>query len=137
MTWGRGATPSASGTASESSGHSQPSSVASMVCSEDEIAEAVQHGFSLSDAPTGSGSWDAATRLYTCRYPLPHSVLTLQVKDIDGSAGRAWFEQARRTTPASTTIHGLQNLGFPAFQDHDGHVASSRTGRRFSSTPAR
>lgn len=99
----------------------QPLATARMVCST-EIANTVQRTYGLSSRPTGSGSWSQSTREYTCRYPLTHSVLTLSVKDLDQPhLGRAYFN-AIRTQLGGSPILGLENLGFPAFENTHGQV---------------
>jgi len=106
----------------------QPSAVATMVCG-DEIADAVERTYGLPSPPTGSSSWSPKTRLFVCRYPLAHSVLTLTVKDIDNRArGRNYFDELRHRLSA-TPIRGLENLGFPAFQNEQGQIGFLKDGK--------
>lgn len=106
----------------------QPSASARMVCG-DEIAAAVQHTYQLSATPTGSSSWSARGRVFTCRYPLVHSLLTLTVKDVDDrAAGGAYFDDLERHV-SGTRIVGLESLGFPAFENPRGQVGFLKDGK--------
>jgi hypothetical protein len=106
-----------------------PSSVAKLICG-DEIAGTVKSTFGLKARPTGSGTWVASTREYTCRYPLAHSVLTLSVKDLDGNAqGRPYFDRLEKKIPGAHPIKGLEDLGFPAFENNRGQVGFLKDGK--------
>lgn len=91
-----------------------PSDAAAMICSL-EIAEAVRSAFALPEVPQARDAW--VDRTYRCTYRLPHSSLTLRVKDLDRAApGRAWFDRLSGRLDGATPIKGLQALGFPAVE---------------------
>lgn len=97
-----------------------PSETASMICGE-EIREAVAHTLTVAEVPAGVHSW--RDRLYRCDYHLGAGELRLSVKDLDADApGTAYFQGLRTRLPGATTIKGLANFGFPAFETHHGDV---------------
>lgn len=97
-----------------------PSETASMICGE-EIREAVAHTLTVDEVPAGVHSW--RDRLYRCSYHLGAGELRLSVKDLDADApGRAYFQGLRARLPGATTIKGLPNFGFPAFETRHGDV---------------
>lgn len=97
-----------------------PSETASMICG-DEIRGAVRRNLALADDPVGVHSW--SHRLFRCTYRLAGGDLRLSVKDLDAAGpGRAYFDSLRHRLPGATTIKGLANFGFPAFETPRGDV---------------
>jgi hypothetical protein len=114
-----GASDGSSMSADEAS-EKEPSETASMICS-DEIREAVAHTLLLEEAPEGLHSF--SDQLFRCSYLLDAGELRLSVKDLDTAGpGEAYFESLRRQLPGPTTIKGLANFGFPAFETRHGDV---------------
>lgn len=106
---------------------SGPSASAMMICSVD-VAGAVNRNLGLRAMPPRISKW--ADRTYTCGYTLPGGTLKLSVKDLTSlPAGRAWFEALRNRLPHSTTIHGLDALGFPAFESSSGGAVFLKDGK--------
>lgn len=108
-----------------SGGHSsmsdgQPSAAASMVCG-DEIAGAVRRTFKLPALPHRTAVW--SDQVYRCTYALPGGDLSLSVADLAAAGpGRAWFDKLRNRLPGASTIVGMSNFGFPAYQTDRGDV---------------
>jgi len=116
-------TPSASTSSSSTSPADEadgPSSAAAMICSR-ETAGAVQDTFSLADPPHRTAKWSDG--VYRCDYKLPAGVLKLTVADLDQTGpGRAWFDHLRSRLSGTTSLTGMENFGFPAFETTTGDV---------------
>ena len=98
----------------------QPSAVASMICG-DEIAGVVQRTLTLKSPPDRTALW--SDPIYRCDYVLPGGHLTLTVADLSTAGpGRAWFDTLRKRLPPSSTIKGMSNFGFPAYESASGDV---------------
>ena len=101
-------------------GASGPSATASMICS-DEVRDAVGHNLAVRSVPAGLHAWQ--DRTFSCTYQLAGGDLRLRVEDLDAAKpGRARFEALRSRLPRPTTIRGLANFGFPAFETRHGDV---------------
>lgn len=126
---GMASSPAASGTPNPMplTAGSGPSATAKMVCS-DEVAGAVVRSLTVRTAPPRHSAW--ANRTFTCTYVLAGGSLRLSVKDLTSlRAGQAWFAGLRKQLRSPSTIHGMSNLGFPAFQTPDGDVAFLKDGK--------
>lgn len=97
-----------------------PSAAASMVCGA-ETAEAVRRTFNLPATPHRAALWSG--HVYRCNYALPGGDLELTVADLVAPGpGRAWFDTLRAQLPAASTITGMSNFGFPAYETDRGDV---------------
>ena len=104
-----------------------PSASARMICGA-EIRHAVQRTFALSSPPPAASTW--THRVFGCIYDLPNGSLRLTVDDAtDPSVGRGHFAALRSQLTGSTTIHGAEALGFPAFETPDGNVVFAKDGK--------
>ena len=91
-----------------------------MVCG-DEIAGAVRRTFNLAVMPHRTATW--SDHVYRCSYALPGGELRWTVADFTSAdPGRAWFDDLRKRLPAASTITGMSNFGFPAYQSDRGDV---------------
>jgi hypothetical protein len=119
-----GSTMSADQMEAMGSGSPAPSETASMICSDDDIADAVRRKLDLPSTPVGRHTWSATRRLFTCTFRVPGGGdLRLSVKDLDTAGpGRAYFDALRSRLPAAHSITGLENFGFPAFETPRGDV---------------
>jgi hypothetical protein len=101
-------------------GRGAPTGTATMICGH-EIRDAVARNLQRATVPKGMHVW--ADQLFSCSYRLPGGDLRLSVKDLDRPGpGRAYFERLRARLPGATTIKGLADFGFPAFETADGNV---------------
>jgi hypothetical protein len=106
-----------------------PSATAAMICS-DETRDAVRRTFELSSAPRPADSWDRQQMLYTCRYDVHGSRLTLSVQDaMDVGTGRRYFDRLRSRLTDAHRIRGVQALGFPSYQSARGQVVFLKDGK--------
>jgi hypothetical protein len=118
-----GSTMSAEQMAGMDAAGTAPSDTASMICSDDDIADAVRRKLDLTSTPVGQHTWSPTSRLFTCTYSVAGGDVRLSVKDLDTAGpGRAYFDALRSRLPGARTISGLENFGFPAFETPRGDV---------------
>jgi hypothetical protein len=111
----------AHGMAGDAGRAAAPTETASMICSDDDVRDAVRRNLGLDRAPVGLHAW--AHRLYSCTYQLAGGDLRLSVKDLDAAGpGRAYFDRLRSRLPHAEAIQGLANFGFTSFQTPRGDV---------------
>lgn len=108
----------------------RPSSSATMVCEESEIRDAVKRAFQMSATPTSTHAWSASTRLYSCRWSVPHGTLRLTVQDAtDPVAGRGYYRRLHDDLAGVRPIRGMDSFGFPAFDTAAGDVVFLKDGK--------
>jgi cytosine/adenosine deaminase-related metal-dependent hydrolase len=101
-----------------------------MVCEEDEIRDAVKRTFRMDSDPTSTHTWSAASRMYTCRWAVPHGTLTMTVHDAtDPRTGRRFFDRLRGRLDGARPLGGMDNLGFPAVSTRAGDVVFLKDGK--------
>lgn len=117
------------GMAMDMGSRAEPSEPASMICGA-EIRQAVRRTFGLTDAPSSTPSWSQSDRVFSCTYRLPRGELALSVQDAtDTKQGRAYFDRLRDRLTGATSIDGMENFGFPAFQTSSGNVVFLKDGK--------
>jgi hypothetical protein len=98
-----------------------PSASARLVCS-DEIRNDVATLLALPKPPAATTSW--TNHVYTCTYHLAEGPLVLSVTESGTvAAARAHFTNLQQQLGSTQPIHGLENLGLPAFETPTGTVA--------------
>jgi len=109
---------------------SGPSSAARMVCEEHEVRDAVRRSFRMDRDPTSTHTWSAASRVYTCRWAVPHGTLTMTVDDAtDPRAGRRSFARLRAGLVGARPLRGMDAFGLPALSTAAGDVAFLKDGK--------
>jgi hypothetical protein len=109
------------GAAGDGARGAAPTRTASMICSDEEVRDAVRRNLDLRRTPVGLHAW--AHRLFSCTYQLEGGDLRLSVKDLDsGAPGRAYFDRLRARLPHARSIGGMAGFGFPSFETPRGDV---------------
>jgi hypothetical protein len=107
--------------ASSSPGAAQaqgPSDAALMVCG-DQPMDRLTSILDLDSKPHTVNNW--ADNTFTCTYHLTEGALEISVREAkDQASARTYFDAMQALAKDAKPIHGLANLGFPAFETADG-----------------
>lgn len=97
---------------------SGPSAAALMVCG-DQPMDRLTSILDLAEDPHTISDWAGDT--FTCTYHLEEGALEISVQEApDNSMALKYFDAMQALSTDATSIEGLANLGFPAFETSDG-----------------
>lgn len=95
-----------------------PSDAARMVCGEQPM-DRLTSILDLNSSPHTVNDWADST--FTCIYHLQDGDLEISVREASSQASaRTYFDAMQALAKNATTIEGLANLGFPAYETADG-----------------
>jgi hypothetical protein len=99
-----------------------------MICGA-EIRDAVKRTFAMTAGPTGTDTWSASRRVFSCGWSVPHGTLAMSVQDsLSEKTGRAYFDRLRSRL-SGTRVGGMESFGFPAFRTATGDVVFLKDGK--------